>query len=487
MKTASLLDKLVSDSGILFIAALMGIVILVVILLKYLGRSLAETKEPISGSFNDALKRLLVEISQTGTVIIYLGIAFFAFYFTFQFIKGTTLEFHAIEWINLFVRWAHVTAGILWIGASFYFVFLENSLNRTEGLRKGIAGDLWAIHGGGFYYVEKYQVAPEELPKKLHWFKYEAYFTWLTGFALLWIVYYMNAGVYLIDPNVLDISPKVGVVIGIFTLLASWLIYDVLCRTPLIKRQLLFAAVSFLFFAGFAYFLNHVFSSRAAFMHVGALLGTLMAGNVFRVIIPSQKAMVKAAEQGEPVDPALGQHAGLRSLHNNYMTLPVIFIMISGHFPSTYGSEFNWAVLAGLALASAGVKHYWNLREKGQKSAWILPVSVLALIALAVVTAPPSNRADCSKLGEVSYIEVYNVIKDRCVSCHSASPTDEINTAAPNGIMFDTPDQIVKYADRIMNRAVITKTMPQANRTGMSQEERDLLQCWIEQGARIDQ
>ena len=396
------------------------------------------------------------------------------------------IEPHVMEWINLVVRWTHIVFGIAWIGASFYFIFLENSLNRTKGLREEIAGNLWAIHGGGFYYIEKYKLAPEKIPKELHWFKYEAYFTWITGFILLFVVFYFNASSMLIDRSVFDIDPNTGIMIGIGSLVVSWVFYDLLCKSPLVNNKMVFMLIMFLFTTGAAYFLSQVFSPRAAYIHVGALLGTIMAANVFFVIIPAQKAMVQAAKDGKYLDPTLGIKAGLRSLHNNYFTLPVIFVMISGHFPSTYGHEWNWAVLSGLFLVSVFIKHFWNIYEQGDLyNKWLLPAAAIGLIALALVTAPPDPSFRLKDARTVSFKEVHGIINIRCTPCHSASPTDDEWQTAPNGMMFDTPEQIQAAKDKILNRAVITRTMPQANQTGMSQDERDALEIWIYQGANI--
>lgn len=398
------------------------------------------------------------------------------------FIKGTVYEPHMMEWLNILVRLMHITFGIAWIGASFYFVFLENALNRTENVRDELAGNLWAVHGGGFYYLEKYKIAPQKIPKHLHWFKYEAYFTWISGFTLLFVVYYFNAKAFLIDKNVLDMSSLAAVSIGIGSFVVAWIIYDVLCKTSLVKKGMWFALVGFIIATGFAYFYAHVFSGRAAYIHFGAMLGTIMAANVFFVIIPSQKAMVKAAKEGKPLNPALGKNAGLRSLHNNYFTLPVLFVMISNHFPSTFGNAHSWLVLAAITLGVAGVKHYLNLREKGQLSVWILPASILIILGIAYVTSPQVSTSNCKKTIEFS--EVNTIFQSRCVTCHSSKPTDKIFIVAPNGVMYDTPEEIVKYKDKIMQRAVVTETMPLANQTHMTKEERELLRCWIEQGAK---
>jgi len=472
-------------NGTDFFLVLIPIIIVALILwaLNIVIGALKKDNVNINPKFSEKIKGKVEELKETKTVLFYITLIFTFFYVAYAFVKGTTLESHVVEWFNLVVRWTHVVFGIAWIGASFYFVFLENSLNRKHGLRDEIAGNLWAVHGGGFYYVEKYKVAPSEIPKDLHWFKYEAYFTWLSGFTLLIIVYYLDAKVYLIDPSVLDITPGTGIAIGIGTLLFGWLVYDSLCKSPLSKRPLLFGVILLFFISGVAYFLSHVFSSRAAYIHVGAMIGTLMVGNVFRVIIPSQKAMVNAAKEGRLVDPTLGKKALLRSLHNNYFTLPVIFIMISNHFPSTYGNTFNWLVLIGLSLTSVLVKHYLNLKEKGEKAVWILPIAIIGMIALAIVTAP-KTKSVCKDSAPATFTEVNAIIIKRCTQCHSSNPTDDVLKTAPNGIMFDDPKNIVKYSERILQRAVITKTMPQGNKTHITQEERDVIQCWIESGAK---
>jgi len=402
--------------------------------------------------------------------------------FTYLIVKGTPLESHMMEWLNIVVRVMHITFGIAWIGASFYFVFLENALNRTENVRDELAGNLWAIHGGGFYYLEKYKTAPKLIPKHLHWFKYEAYFTWLSGFSLLFIVYYFNAKGFLIDTNVYAMSTAAAIVTGIGSFVVAWLLYDILCKTPLVKKGIWVTIVGVIIVTGFAWFYCYVFSARAAYIHFGAMLGSIMVANVFFVIIPSQKAMVKAAREGRPLNPELGKHAGLRSLHNNYLTLPVLFVMVSNHFPSTFGFKYPWIILAAISLGSAGIKHWLNLREKGKYSVWVMPVSVLILLATAYVSAPPKS-GECKD--NISFTEVNAIVQRRCITCHSATPTDDIIKTAPNGVTYDTPENIVKLKDKIMQRVVITKTMPQNNKTNITPEERDIIRCWIEQGASL--
>jgi len=395
--------------------------------------------------------------------------------------KGTPYEGHLMEWLNIVVRVMHITFGIAWIGASFYFVWLENALNRTENVRDELAGNLWAVHGGGFYYLEKYKVAPKTIPKNLHWFKYEAYFTWVSGFALLFIIYYFNAQAMLVDSNVMKLSSAAAISIGIGSFVVAWLLYDLLCKSPLVKTGWLFSLTGLILLAGFAYFYSHVFSGRGAFIHFGAMIGGIMVANVFFVIIPSQKAMVNAGRKGVPPDPQKGKKALFRSLHNNYFTLPVLFVMVSNHFPSTFGNKYQWAVLATISLGSAGIKHWLNLRERGQLSVWVLPASIILLLAVAYGTAPKLNNAKCD---DVSFVAINSIVQQRCITCHSSRPTDAVYTSAPNGVKYDTPQEIVNKKDLILQRVVLTKTMPQNNKTNMTLEERELIRCWIEQGAK---
>lgn len=397
-------------------------------------------------------------------------------------VRGTPYEGHMMEWMNIVVRVMHITFGIAWIGASFYFVFLENALNRTENVRDELAGNLWAVHGGGFYYLEKYKVAPKTIPKNLHWFKYEAYFTWLSGIGLLFIIYYFNASAMLIDVNVMALTTGQAIAISISSFIVAWLIYDFLCKSPLKNIPWLFGLAGIVLLVGFAYLYGHVFSGRAAFIHFGAMIGTLMVANVFFVIIPSQKAMVNAAKKGETPDGMRGKNALRRSIHNNYFTLPVLFVMVSNHFPSTFGNKYQWAVLAAISIGAAGIKHWLNVREQGRLSIWVMPASVLLLLAIAYVTAPQPSNVKCK---EVSFAVVNNIVQERCIQCHSSKPTDNVYTAAPNGVKYDTPQEIVAKKELIMQRVVLTRTMPQNNKTNMTPEERDLVRCWIEQGASI--
>jgi uncharacterized membrane protein len=453
-----------------------GILLLLVVLSHKLPKILSSRYEK---SVSEEKQVLIQNCIYVGILLMIIGIVAN----TYFLVKGSPLESHLMEWLNIVIRLMHITFGIAWIGASFYFVFLENALNRTEDVRDELAGNLWAVHGGGFYYLEKYKVAPKTIPKHLHWFKYEAYFTWLSGFCLLFVVYYFNASAFLIDKNVLDITAGEGIGIGVGSFVVAWIIYDLMCKSALIKNQLLFAIVGFLILIGFAYFYCHVFSSRAAYIHFGAMIGSLMVANVFFVIIPAQKAMVNSAKLGLPLDPTLGKKALARSLHNNYFTLPVLFVMVSNHFPSTFGYEYPWLILAIISLGAAGVKHYLNLKEQKHLNVWILPVSILILLAACFISAPSTNPYECKK--EVKFAQVQEIIQKRCVQCHSKNPTDDVYKVAPNGVMYDTPEGILAKRDLIMQRVVLTKTMPQNNKTQMTDEERDAIRCWIEQGAPI--
>ena len=469
--------------GIILLSVL-GFVLVMLIIMTYYLRSVARQFEADDEAGMEVEKKKIgISSSQTFvyTAIILVSVAMIAALYIY--VKGTPWEAHLMEWLNIIIRLMHITFGIAWIGASFYFVFLENALNRTNNVRDELAGNLWAIHGGGFYYLEKYKVAPKTIPKHLHWFKYEAYFTWISGFCLLFVVYYFNASALLIDKNVLDITPLTGIAIGVGSFIVAWVLYDLLCKTALIKKGIWFALIGFVIATGFAFFYSQVFSGRAAYIHFGSMIGSIMVANVFFVIIPAQKAMVKAAREGLPLNPQLGKNALSRSIHNNYFTLPVLFVMISNHFPTTFGYENPWLILIIISVGTAGVKHYLNLREKGQLSVWVMPVSVVILLAGAFISAPPKDPGACNT--KIEFSEVNAIIQSRCVSCHSSKPTDDVYKAPPNGVMYDTPDDITKKKDLIMQRVVVTKTMPQNNKTNMTEKERDLIRCWIEQGAIV--
>ncbi|MHB0774949.1 urate hydroxylase PuuD [Halomonas sp. WWR20] len=389
------------------------------------------------------------------------------------------MEAHLHEWANLLIRWAHLTVGIAWIGASFYFNWLENNLER-QNARNGVAGDLWAIHGGGFYYLQKYEVAPPRLPEHLHWFKWEAYFTWITGFVMLWVVYYFNASTMMLAPQS-GLAPWQAVAVGLVVVIGSWFVYDGLCRSALAKRPSLLALVGFVLLVILAWGLSQIFSGRAAYIHVGAAIGTCMVANVFRVIIPGQRAMVEAMQQGEKPDPAHGRNGLLRSRHNNYLTLPVLFLMISNHYPGTYSSQWGWAILAALMVISAGVRHYFNIRHKLGAKVWILPAAGVAMVVLILATAPSLHGTDSSDAETVSLSRVEQIVTERCAGCHAAEPSFAGFTSAPLDIRLDSAERIRAHMADIQRVAVQTHYMPLGNVTQMTDEERATVGAWVEQ------
>ena len=397
---------------------------------------------------------------------------------------------HLEQWLSLALRWMHVITGVAWIGTSFYFNWLNARIAPAPDLPPGVGGELWSVHGGGFYRVLKYTVAPERLPATLHWFKWEAYATWLSGISLLVLLYYVGAREYLLDRSVSPIGASTGIAIGLSALILSWLIYDLLCRSPLGDRPLVLGALGLALVALMAWGLGHFLSARAVYLHVGASLGTIMAANVFRVIIPAQREMVQAMTEGRTPDAARGRQAAMRSLHNNYLTLPVLFTMISNHYPATYGHPWAWVILIVLFVIGVLVRHWFNLRNlgRGRRSAWLLPAAALGLLVLAALTAPPPRAGrGAAPVGSdaVSFAEVRVVIARRCAPCHSSAPTYPGIPTAPAGVVFDTPEQIQSRSQRILERAVTTRTMPLGNLTGVTDAERELLGQWVRAGAPL--
>jgi uncharacterized membrane protein len=396
---------------------------------------------------------------------------------------------YGLEWLNLLVRWLHVITGIAWIGASFYFVWLDNSIRPpapgSELANKGVSGELWAVHGGGFYHPQKYLVAPAELPAELHWFKWEAYSTWLSGFALLAIVYYFNAQAMMVDRAVADLSSWQAVGIGLASLVAGWTVYDLLCRSRLGKHDLAFGVVVFALLTGAACVLTHFLSGRAAYIHVGAMIGTIMVANVLMVIIPGQRKMVEAMRAGARPDPVYGIRGKQRSVHNNYFTLPVLFIMISNHYAMTYRNEHAWAVLAAIMAAGVFIRHFFNLRHKGRIE-WQYPaIGVALLLGVAVAIAPGAPGA--ARAGDnpaARFTQVRAIIDQRCVSCHASHPTQPGFATAPAGVVLDDPHAISQNAARIYQQAVQLKAMPLANLTNMTDAERAQVAAWYEAGAK---
>ncbi|MEH6611140.1 MAG: urate hydroxylase PuuD [Halioglobus sp.] len=393
-------------------------------------------------------------------------------------------ESYILDWVQLIFRWLHLITGIAWIGASFYFVWLDNSLEKPPRWKeeKGIKGDLWAIHGGGIYEVAKYSLAPEQMPAHLHWFKWEAYTTWLTGMVLLTVIYYLGADAYLIDKRVADLTQLQAIGIGVAYLAGSWIFYELLCRSPLGKNAYVIGAILVLAAVAASYSLAHLFSGRGAYIHMGAIIGTIMVGNVFRVIMPSQRALVAAIEKGEAPDPAWGARAKLHSTHNTYLTLPLLFIMISNHYPMTYASSHNWLILLVIMAITAVARQYFVLAHKKVNRPMILIGTAFATLILAIVVAPKS-AAPGQVQKTVSDAEVVSIIQSRCVSCHSATATDDMFTMAPGGVMLDTLDDIKRWAPRIQARSIDSPDMPFMNKTEMTEEERQTLGAWIASGS----
>ena len=394
-----------------------------------------------------------------------------------------------LDWLNLIVRWIHVIVGIAWIGTSFYFNWLDSRLDR-EIDSENIEGELWSVHSGGFYNINKLKGPPKKFPKELHWFKWEAYATWISGFVLLIIVYYLNAEGLMIDKNVNDISPLTAIIISLIFLVGSWFLYDFLCESKLVNHTTLFTIICFFISVVVCYLLTKIYGSRAAYIHVGASLGTIMALNVFRVIIPSQKNMVNAALNNQKPDLSMGINAKRRSIHNNYITLPVLFIMISAHYPFTYGHKYNWLILASISIIGVLVRHYFNLRNKKQYKPWILPVAAVGMLILIFYTTLPrifSNQKNLtSSLEQISFIEINNIIKYRCGVCHTKNPTFEGFEDPPLGIVFDTTDDILKNIDKIKSQVIDSDIMPPGNLTGITESEKVKINLWINQGTNIN-
>jgi len=388
------------------------------------------------------------------------------------------MEAYVADWLNLLARWLHFVAGIAWIGSSFYFIWLDNHLEppaSADDEAKGVGGELWAVHGGGFYHAQKYRVAPERLPPTLHWFKWEAYTTWLSGMFLLALVYWYGAEVYLIDRNVADLSGAAAVGYALALLAGGWLVYDLLCKSPLGRHDGPLAAVLFALVAILAWGLCQLYGGRGAYIHFGAVLGTIMVANVFFVIIPGQRAMVEAAMRGVAPDPTPGLKGKQRSVHNTYFTLPVLFVMTSSHYSMTWGHEYNWVILIAISLAGALIRTWFVARHKGAASPLTIIVAALVLIAVAAAIAPRS-RAGGPVAATIDDVRV--VIEHRCVSCHSAAPTFAAFPAPPGGVVFDDNDQILADAPRIHQQTVVTRAMPIGNLTEMTDDERALIDGW---------
>jgi uncharacterized membrane protein len=389
------------------------------------------------------------------------------------------VEAYAFEWVNLALRWAHVIVGIAWIGASLYFIWLDNHLEPSRDPR--IAGELWAIHGGGFYRAEKFKLAPAEMPATLHWFKWEAYWTFITGFALLALMYYGNAELYLIDPQVMPLSKPAAIGIAVATLVGGYAIYEGLCRSPLGRNDFALSLALLLLLALAAWGLTNLFSGRGAFIHYGAILGTIMVANVAHVIIPGQRRMVEAMKAGREPDARDGLMGKQRSVHNTYFTLPVVFTMISNHYATVFGHRWSWLALVLLTVAGALVRVWFVMRHKGRAPAWVWILGVLLFLCVAALLAPKRE----AQTAAVSFSEVKRVLDTRCLACHAEKPSFQGLPEAPKGVKLDTPERIRAQALQIHQQTVLSKAMPPGNLTGLTEEERALLDRWYRSGASI--
>jgi uncharacterized membrane protein len=401
---------------------------------------------------------------------------------------AASVDPYLVDWLDLVFRWFHVAAAIVWIGTSFYFVALDNHLRPPADERdadRGVGGETWEIHGGGFYRVEKFRVAPRTLPEPLHWYKWEAYWTWISGFVLFTVLYYLQPRTYLIDPSVAKLSDAEAIGSSIALLAAGWLVYDALCRTVGQRSEAALAACMLALVTGTAYGVTHLFSGRAAYLQVGAMLGTIMVANVFFVIIPAHWELVHAKEAGREPDPAANARGKQRSIHNNYFTLPVLFAMLSNHFSFTYGHAHSWAILVCLMVIGAWIRHYFNLRHAGRTLWWIPVTAAAGIAAVAVWIRPAASPASTGSTAAVPFATVRAIVAQRCAVCHSAHPTEPGFSAPPKGIAFDTPQQIQATAQLIYQQAVAQQTMPLANLTHMTPAERTTLGTWIKQGAKI--
>jgi uncharacterized membrane protein len=385
------------------------------------------------------------------------------------------------EWASLLLRWLHVVAAIGWIGSSFYFIHLDLSLKPKRDLPDGVQGEAWQVHGGGFYRIMKYLVAPSQMPEELTWFKWEAYTTWLSGFALMVVVYYLDADLFLVDKSILDLTPAQAGLFSFCSLALAWLLYEVACRTGLARRELGFAIGGYLFLVALTYAFTHVLSGRGAFNQIGAIIGTIMVANVFAVIIPNQKKIVAALIAGQSPDPRLGKTSKERSVHNNYLTLPVVVLMISNHYPLLYATRFNWIIVAIVLALGPVIRHFFNERHAGRKSPWwVWGVAAAGVIAIGFLSAAGPREVKASALStQPTLANVEEIVISRCSMCHAAEPVWAGIVTAPKGILLDGTEHIQRNIRLIGRVAAWSSAMPPGNITEMTSEERAVLAAYI--------
>jgi len=395
------------------------------------------------------------------------------------------LELVLTELLSAAIRWLHVIAGMAWIGSSFYFIHLDLSLKAREGLPQGVKGDAWQVHGGGFYQMIKFMVAPGKMPDELTWFKWEAYTTWLSGFALLVVVYYMNAEMFLIDQSVWNMSAPMAAAVAFFSLAAAWIGYELLCRSPLGKHAVALALVGYVFLVALTYGFTHVFSGRGAFTQIGALIGTIMVANVFAIIMPYQRKTVAALIAGKDPDPAWGELGKQRSIHNNYLTLPVVFLMLSNHYPFFFATKYNWIIVAIVLLIGPVIRHFFNARHEGKDSPWwTWFVAAFGMMVVAWLSSTGPTGGKTGALPETpKFAAVTEIVMSRCSMCHAAEPVWAGIAAAPKGVKLDSPEAIKLHAKLIAINAGRSSAMPPGNVTEITPDERQILAAWFAAGA----
>lgn len=394
------------------------------------------------------------------------------------------------DWLEFAVRWLHVITAIAWIGSSFYFIALDLGLHRDRNLASGADGEEWQVHGGGFYHIQKYLVAPERMPGDLVWFKWESYATWLSGFALLCLVYYLGADLFLIDPAVMGLEPWQAIAISLASLLAAWVIYDILCRSPLGENPTLLMVLLYLVLVAFALFYTHVFTGRAALLHLGAITATVMSGNVFLVIIPNQKVVVADLVAGRRPDPKYGKIAKLRSTHNNYLTLPVLFMMLSNHYPLAFATKWNWLIASLVFLMGVTIRHWFNTRHARKGSPWwtwgATLVLFLMIVWLSTAPAPLPAEGEAARLSPDAarfaaapgFDEVAGIVQGNCSMCHAAEPGFEGIARAPKGVLLETPEQIATHARQIYLQAGLSHAMPPPSVSFLEPLDRAAIAAW---------
>jgi uncharacterized membrane protein len=385
------------------------------------------------------------------------------------------------EWASLILRWLHVVAAIGWIGSSFYFIHLDLSLQPRRDLPEGVDGEAWQVHGGGFYRIMKYLVAPARMPDELTWFKWEAYTTWLSGFALMVVVYYLDAELFLVDKSNLDLTPLQAGLFSLGSLVLAWLLYEGACRSGLARHELAFAFGGYLFLVGLTYAFTHVLSGRGAFNQIGAIIGTIMVANVFALIIPNQKKIVAALLSGQSPDPELGTQSKQRSVHNNYLTLPVIVLMISNHYPLLFATRYNWLIVAIVLALGPIIRHFFNERHAGKRSPWwVWGIAAAGMVAIAMLSAAgPRDLKTASLPAAPTFADIEEIILSRCSMCHSAEPVWASISTAPKAILLDQPDHIRRNARLIGRNAAWSNAMPPGNVTEMTGEERAMIAAWL--------